>query len=405
VNRSHRFSRWLVLGALTIVVLAGAAIWRAETESTPPLRVHRMLPAFARIPGKAPAIAWPREGEATVEVDGIGSLGTVGGQKPVPIASVAKVMTAYLTLREYPLAPGEEGFLMRITAGDVREQKHRVALDESTLNVKKGELLSERQALEALMLPSANNIAGLLATYDAGGIPTFVKWMNSAAAELGMTATTYTDPSGFDAGTVSTATDQLKLARMAMRERTFAEIVDERAVDLPVVGRVINYNELVGEDGYVGVKTGSDEAAGGCLMFARRVTVGKRSLMVLGVVLGQRKGELVEAALTSARRLGHSVKAALGLDTVLPAGSDALRISNASGGDVMAATTAPLQEIGWPGLRFPVRVAIRKPGSSLQSGQRVGTVIVSGSRSVRTGARVTRSLGGPSLRWRLLHLL
>ena len=272
---------------------------RIATEGTPPLIVHRTLPADVRLPGRAPILAWPREGQAAVEVEGVGSFGTSGGPAPVPIASVAKVMTAYLTLREHPLAAGEEGFVMTITRKDVEEEEQRVALDESTLGVKAGERISERQALEALLLPSANNIAALLAVHDAGGLGAFVARMNSTARKLGMASTTYTDPSGFNAKTVSTAADQLKLAQVAMREPAFAAIVDKPSAKLPVVGRVINYNGLVGADGYIGVKTGSDGAAGGCLMFARRVAVGGRWLRVLGVVLGQRKGALVEAALAA----------------------------------------------------------------------------------------------------------
>ncbi len=97
--------------------------------------------------------------------------------------------------------------------------------------------------------------------------------MNATARSLGMGSTTYTDPSGFNDETVSTAADQLKLARVAMRIPAFAEIVGESWLVLPLVGRVANFNGLVGEDGYVGVKTGSDRAAGGCLVFAKKVRI------------------------------------------------------------------------------------------------------------------------------------
>ena len=146
------------------------------------------------------------------------------------------------------------------------------------------------------MLPSANNIAALLARYDAGGISPFVARMNATARMLGMASSTYTDPSGFNDETVSTAADQLKLARVAMRIAAFAEIVDEPSVVLPAVGRVANYNGLVGEDGYVGVKTGSDRAAGGCLVFAKKILIDGRALTVLGVVLSQQGGSLIQAA-------------------------------------------------------------------------------------------------------------
>ncbi len=85
----------------------------------------------------------------------------------MPIASVAKVMTAYLTLREHPLAPGQEGFTITITAAEVAEEEQRAGELQSTLPVRAGERLTERQALQALLLPSANNIAALLAIHDA----------------------------------------------------------------------------------------------------------------------------------------------------------------------------------------------------------------------------------------------
>ncbi|MGH2865818.1 MAG: D-alanyl-D-alanine carboxypeptidase family protein, partial [Solirubrobacteraceae bacterium] len=295
-----------MIGALVLVLVVVAIVRRISTETAPALVLQRSLSAYVRVPGRPPALAWPHQGEAAEAVEGVGSLGSWGGSKPVPIASVAKVMTAYLTLLEHPLGAGEQGFVMTITLAEVEEEGDRAALGESTVPVRVGERVTERQALQALLLPSANNIAAALAAYDAGGVRAFVARMNSTARKLGMTSTTYTDPSGFDPTTTSTAVDQLKLAFAAMRLRAFATIVAEPAAVLPVAGEVHNYDALVGGEGYVGIKTGSDSAAGGCLMFAKRVTVAGRRLTILGVVLGQREGALVEAAVLSARRLGDS---------------------------------------------------------------------------------------------------
>jgi D-alanyl-D-alanine carboxypeptidase (penicillin-binding protein 5/6) len=318
---------------------------------------------------------------------------------------VAKVMTAYLTLRRYPLRPGEDGFTITITRADVAEQRQRVALGQSTVEVERGETLSERQALQALMLPSANNVAALLAVHEAGSQAAFVAQMNAMAKRLGMSSTTYTDPSGYDPGTVSTASDQLKLARVAMRNPTFARIVGRSEARLPVVGEVLNSNHLVETGEYVGVKTGSDEAAGGCLVFARRVRVGGRSLTVLGAVLGQRQGELVESALASARRLGDSVAASLAIRTALPAGAPVLTARNAEGDRVTLATGEPVREIGWPGMRLPVSVALhRRAPRELEAGERLGTVTVHGPSTDRGPVIATAPLGGPSLLWRLKHL-
>jgi serine-type D-Ala-D-Ala carboxypeptidase (penicillin-binding protein 5/6) len=291
-----------------LVALALAVAWTKADEG-PPRTVDRVT----RIPGtgKKAHLAWPREGEAAVAVNGVGSLGASGGEEPVPIASLAKVMTAYLVLRDDPLGPGEEGFEITIGPGDVEDLHRRTALGQSVVPVAVGEVLSERQALEALLLPSANNVAALLAVHEAGSVEAFAGEMNEAAAELGMRHTTYTDPSGFEDSTVSTAADQLKIGRAAMADPTFAEIVAMPATVLPVAGEVANLNALVGREGFIGIKTGSDEAAGGCLLFARRIRADGHTRTMIGAVLGQRDGDLIPAALTATRTLTASVAAAL----------------------------------------------------------------------------------------------
>jgi D-alanyl-D-alanine carboxypeptidase (penicillin-binding protein 5/6) len=391
--------------ALALALLAVAVAWRAATEAAPPVRIARTLTLSVRVPGGPPAFTWPAEGEAAVQAQGVaGAIASSGGQRPVAIASVAKVMTAYLTLLAHPLSAGQQGFALTVTPADVAEEQRRSALDESILPVRAGERISEREALQALLLPSANNVAALLAAHE-GGVTAFVAGMNATARRLGMRASTYTDPSGFEPSTVSTALDQLRLARAAMALPAFATIVDERSVALPVAGHVANYNALVGQDGYVGVKTGSDAAAGGCLVFAKRATVAGRAVSILGVVLGQRGGPLVEAALASAQRLGDSAAAALRVESVLPAGARVLGVSAPDGRRTVAVTAGALRTLTWSGLTLPVRVTARATASTLRTGQRVATVSVGGSMPAATAAVTLHPLAGPSLGWRLSHLL
>ena len=326
------------------------ALVRLVTETAPPLLLHRTLAAYVRVPGSAPVLAWPAEGQAAVEVEGVGGVASAQTLPSVPIASVAKVMTAYLVLREHPLTRRGQGFTITITPADVADEQRRVALGESTLPVRAGERITERQALQALLLPSANNIAVLLASHDAGSLAAFVARMNATAHALRMRSTTYTDPSGFNPETTSTAADQLRLARVAMRDATFATIVREPSAVLPLAGRVTNLNALLGSDGYVGIKTGSDGAAGGCLVFAKNITVAGRHLTLLGAVLGQHQGPPIEAALTAARRLGDSLASAVHLAAVLPARTPVLSASSADGRHTTAVTAVTLREIGWGGL-------------------------------------------------------
>ena len=242
---------------------------------------------------------WPAYGQAAVQI-GQSQVQAGPNQHAAPIASVAKVMTAYLVLRDHPLRPGEDGPTITLTDADVADTDRRRRQQESVVSIAAGEQLTERQALQALLLPSANNIAAVLARWDAGSVDRFVARMNAAARSLGMTHTRYTDPSGFDDATVSTAADQVRLVDRAMRLPVFASIVATPSATLPVAGTVHNTNTLLGHNGFVGVKTGSTAAAGGCFAFrAIRWIDGKRTT-ITGVVLGQPGHDQIAAGLAAA---------------------------------------------------------------------------------------------------------
>ncbi len=246
-----------------------------------------------------PATVWPAYGQAAVEI-GRSPIQAGPNQHAAPIASVAKVMTAYLVLRDHPLGVGEDGPAITLTRADVVDTDRRSRQRESVVPIAAGEQLTERQALQALLLPSANNIAAVLARWDSGSVARFVAHMNATAQALGMTRTRYTDPSGYDDGTVSTAADQLRIVDQAMRLRVFANMVATSSATLPVAGTVHNTNTLLGRNGFVGVKTGSDEAAGGCFAFrAIRSISGKRTT-ITGVMLGQPGHDLIDAGLAAA---------------------------------------------------------------------------------------------------------
>jgi serine-type D-Ala-D-Ala carboxypeptidase (penicillin-binding protein 5/6) len=254
-----------------------------------------------------PADRWPQRGQAAF-VSGDGRPTASPHEPPVPIASLAKVLTAYLTLKRYPMSDAQDGFTITVTPGQAQAVAQEAAEHQSVVAVQAGEQLTERQLLEALLIPSGNNIAQMLAVQVAGSETGFVAEMNAEARALGMDRTVYTDPSGFDPGTVSTAADQLRVFEEAMRFPVFRQIVSMPSVTLPVASTLTNYNPLIAE-GYSG-KTGSDSAAGGCLAFFTHVTVRGHGLTAVGVVLGQGQGsdtsELLAAAGEAAKRLVES---------------------------------------------------------------------------------------------------
>jgi D-alanyl-D-alanine carboxypeptidase (penicillin-binding protein 5/6) len=268
---------------------------------------HQLLassPAAPRgVPREAlPGTVWPAYGQAAVQL-GQSQVQAGPGQHAAPIASVAKVMTAYVVLRDHPLEPGEQGPTIILTDADVADTDRRRGRQESVVPVVAGEQLTELQALQALLLPSANNIAAVLARWDAGSTEGFVARMNATARSLRMTHTWYTDPSGYEDATVSTAADQVRIVDRAMRLPTFASIVAAASAWLPVAGTVHNTDTLLGRHGFVGVKTGSTAAAGGCFAFRAVRRIDGTRTTITGVVLGQPGHDRIAAGLAAADAL------------------------------------------------------------------------------------------------------
>lgn len=303
--------RGLLCASVAVVAVIGAGGWIGLTgEGGPGAGSQGTSAAAARAADLAAwmDLPWPGEGQTSIEVEGVGSLGSRGGHEPVPIASVTKVMTAYVILREHPLKDGEDG--PQITVDEAAGQEAH-SPSESTAPVHEGQRFTQRKMLELLLLPSGNNIARLLARWDAGDQEAFVAKMNRASHELGMTRTTYTGASGLESTTRSTADDQLKLARKAMEEPVLRAVVAMRDTTAPgVPGTVVNTNRLLDRPGVIGLKTGSSTPAGGNLMWAAEAGSPRR--LVLGVVLGQRAGttptEGMQAALDASGRMIETVQ-------------------------------------------------------------------------------------------------
>jgi len=270
-----------------------------------------------------PRTVWPAHGQAAFVEGGQSQIHAGPHQHAAPIASVAKVMTAYLVLRDPPLGLGESGPTITITDDDVADTDRRRGQEESIVPVADGERLTELQALQALLLPSANNIAAVLARWDAGSLDRFVGRMNAAARSLCMTRTRYPDPSGYDDATVSTAADQVRIVERAIGQPVFARIVATASATLPVAGTVRNTDTLLGRDGFVGVKTGSTAAAGSCFAFRAIRWIGGRRTTITGVVLGQPGHDQIAAGLAAAdamvdRIAGHRASPDLGLSPRRP---------------------------------------------------------------------------------------
>src|SRR5579875_4109264 len=158
IYRIRRRRRLLV--ATLALALAGTALGRPGrllSRSAPTPNAHHTSEPGRDQTGGA-EVSWPRQGDAAL-VLGDGPATASPHQQTAPMASLAKVMTAYLTLERYPLSGTHTGFTVTVTAAEAQTERHDVSQGQSGVAVQAGERLTERQLLEALLVPSGNNIA------------------------------------------------------------------------------------------------------------------------------------------------------------------------------------------------------------------------------------------------------
>ncbi|MBO3674744.1 D-alanyl-D-alanine carboxypeptidase [Streptomyces sp. NEAU-YJ-81] len=375
----RRVKIWTPLAALLVIILGVVQALRPLPEPSLKLTADSSY----RFGGGELSLPWPGQGQSAAEVEGVGSLGTSGAQKPVPIASVTKVMTAYVVLKDHPLKGDAEGPKITIDAQAAEEAK---SADESRAEVKEGQTFTQHQLLQLLLINSSNNIARLLARWDAGSLDAFVKKMNDAAEGLGMKQTTYTDPSGLKESTKSTAADQLKLAKAAMQSEAFRAVVATPNTEIPGLDdRIYNNNNLLVKPGVIGIKTGSSTPAGGALMWGAVRTIDGKKQRILGVVLEQRATTTLDASLqlaqTNSYKLISTLQDALTSATVIKKGDVVGQIDDGLGGTTPVVATKDLKAVGWSGLGVDIKIG--DGGKKVPHSAKAGTVV--GEVTVGTG--------------------
>ncbi len=351
-------------------------------------------------------LSWPSYGEAAVGLIDSGVLQTNGNQKPLPTASVAKLITALSVLNKYPLSTGEQGPFITIDATDYNYYTTYVSEQGSVVPVYAGEQLSEYQMLEAMLIPSGNNIADSLARWAFGSISNYTAYANNYVKHMGMNNTYVSgDASGFLPSTTSTANDLIILGAKVMANPVLKQIVGLKSVDIPNVGVMKNYDNILGSDGFIGIKTGNNNQDPGVFLGALSVNIKGVSETLLTAVMG---APSLETALTSTLPLAISLQSNF-KDTILINKGDVLgSYTQPWGGTIQAVSKSDFSLFAFPGqtislklklnpLKMPVKVGVVVGNVSLQTNQ---------FNTASMGSVVTESVTtNPSIAWRFTHPL
>lgn len=361
--------------------------------------VRLSLHPYASFDYTPPPLIWPSQGSAAVDVPALG-VTRVWHNRVVPIASLTKMMTAYVALKRFPLAIGQTGPCIVVSDSDVRSYELDRSEDDSAVLVTVGEQLCENDLLNGILVHSAANYADMLAAMVSPTPQAFVVRMNDTARSLGLRNTHYADDTGVSNDSVSTALDQAKLATMLMRSPLVRTIVDQTEVDLPVVGFVNTFTPLVGINDVVGVKSGRTTAAGGCDVMAVAYRLNGRRHLIYAVVLGQRVGNVLVDAGDAAYALATSAEASQA-DVVFAKGDVLGTIG--FGADVVPFGLARSSPVYWWDQHnyHPLQLRLRHLGDTIHRGEVVGWIEVHGvEKPVPLVA--LRSVAAPTLWHRIL---
>jgi D-alanyl-D-alanine carboxypeptidase (penicillin-binding protein 5/6) len=367
--------------------------------STPVADVHVTLPASHAVPASDPAMPWPATGQSAVAIPAVGYFAQSGPEHPVPVASMTKVMTAYIVLRDHPLPTGSNGPNLTVSADEANNFATDLNTTQASVELQAGEILSERQAVDGMLVHSANDLAYMLAVWDAGSVPAFVAKMNATAARLGMRQTHYADASGYTPHSMSTASDLLKVTSAAMADPAFAQGVSMPSIILPVSGESLSYTPLLAggtesTPGVVGVKSGFTSAAGGGDILAYQATVAGTPVVALAAVTSQQGPNVLVASGRMALAVAQHAASTI---VAVPAVAKGQVVATASvpGATVSVVTSGPATLLALPGQRIRQRVVVADhPKAGTRAGAAIGTALFTlGQQKMAVPVHTTARLG------------
>ncbi|ALS58148.1 D-alanyl-D-alanine carboxypeptidase family protein [Rathayibacter toxicus] len=397
--------RLLLVGLVLVVVLICAGGGYVVTAALPVTNavVEESMPSSTG----APTLAWPSYGAgaiAALDIDGPeegGLLARYGSREAIPTGSIAKVVTALLILAVKPIPAGSDGEMITFTDADVGYYLAARAGGESVAPVTVGLRLTQRQALTAMMLPSANNYAKSLALWSYGSEEAFLVAARTWLTNHGFTRTVLADTSGLSPATVSTTAEIVRLGKLLLANPVLAPIVALPSAVLPTIGKLENTNSLLGRLGIDGIKSGTTDSAGSCLLFSLTTTVEGRPTTIVGVVTGaSARAQLMADILT----LIPSVEAGFHTVQLTTVGQRYGSYTSVWGQSVAAETMEARSLVAWGAVSRTTTVTLDAV-RTVTDGQRVGTVTVSVNGAAYELPLVTDgALEEPGVGWRITHL-
>ncbi|THG33139.1 D-alanyl-D-alanine carboxypeptidase family protein [Naasia lichenicola] len=403
IRRRRRIAVFSVLGVL-LALLIGTGVYLPAAASA---AVPAALPTVTQpvLPAVDPVVSpvWPSFGRGAIGATGFdGVLASSGDQSAFPIASITKVVTAMVVLDAHPLAEGEDGPEIEFTSADVEILDEVLAQDGSWQAVEPGVVMSQREVMETMLIPSANNYAESLAVWAYGSVDAYLAAARAWLDGHGLTDTTVVDTNGLNAGDTSTPANLVALGQLALAQPAIAAIVVKQSAEEPYVGEIDNTNGLLGTSGIDGIKTGTTDEAGACLLFSTDVVVGAQSITVVGVILGAEDHDVLDAAVLD---LLASVTPGFQELPLVTEGEAFASYETVWGETATAVSSETKSVLVWSGSDTTSTAAVTaEPLDEGTAGESVGQVdFTVGSQTVSVPLVLDAAIEEPDFEWRVMH--
>jgi D-alanyl-D-alanine carboxypeptidase (penicillin-binding protein 5/6) len=395
----YRRRRVVVFGGLLLVLSLG--FYLPMTLLAPLRAADAVVAEHVEEPGAAAALSFPGYGASAIgAVDFPGVLAASGDTAPLPMASITKVVTALTVLQTFPLGVDDPGPSVTMTSTDVGYYDEALAQNGTVASVRAGQVYTQRELLDLALIKSANNYSMSLAVWAFGSMDAYLAAAQAWVAAHSLPSVVITDSTGLDPGNVATASDLVELARLALADPLVRSIVGTVSIEVPNVGAIENTNDLLGNSGVTGIKTGTLDDFGANLLFSADYAIGSSSVTVVGVVLGGVDHPTIDAAITA---LLGTVQAGFHELDVSDVGEDFGTYTTAWGQTAEAEAGAEAVLLTWSDT--PVTVEVETdPVRIAEAGSTVGSAtFTAGVRTITVPLVLSGPLTDPGPGWRLTH--
>lgn len=396
IRRRRLITAGITAVILTVVIVVANLVLSSTAPITSPKLTNLKLLTQSTVKP-----VWPSYGSGAIGAIGFnGVLAEYGGQSTRPIASITKLITALVVLEAKPLHGDESGPSITLTQNDQRIYDLAVAAGAAAKPVTVGSSMTEREMIEAMLLPSAANYSETLAMWAYGSVNEYLKAADNWLVANNLIQTKVVDTSGLLPENISNPSDLINLGKLVLKNSSLALIVSLEKANIPGVGEVSNSNQLLGVLGVNGIKTGTTYEAGACMLFSSVIDVGGEKITIIGVLLGaDNRG----SQNTDIKTLLGSVQPGFKSVKLASRGQEFAEYKTAWGQTSKLISNKDISSVVWSDTPISITVQADK-ASTLKSGERKGEATIKvGTKVFKQPLIADGSITSPNILWRLTH--